>query len=218
VYSRRTAQVNPFSQAPVSFVGSPLCCGFSSNVALFENYCIQKNNSLCSICGIGLRHKRAVPRLSLKQNEDGTMSALTLTVAVNLVSEAINAGRGINAAPLTIAVLDTGGHLIALQREDGASLLRPDIAIGKAWGAIALGKGSRLLAQDAQQRPAFFSSLNSMGQGSVVPAPGGVLIRNQAGEVLGAIGISGDLSDVDEQVAIRAVEALDLRADGGVVG
>ena len=145
------------------------------------------------------------------------MSALTLKVAVNLVSEAINAGRGINAAPLTIAVLDTGGHLIALQREDGASLLRPDIAIGKAWGAIALGKGSRLLAQDAQQRPGFFSSLNSMGQGSVVPAPGGVLIRNQAGEVLGAIGISGDLSDVDEQVAIKAVEALDLRADGGVV-
>ena len=145
------------------------------------------------------------------------MSALTLKVAVNLVSEAISAGRGINAAPLTIAVLDTGGHLIALQREDGASLLRPDIAIGKAWGAIALGKGSRLLAQDAQQRPVFFSSLNSMGQGSVVPAPGGVLIRNQAGEVLGAIGISGDLSDVDEQVAIKAVEALDLRADGGVV-
>ncbi|MCP1475192.1 uncharacterized protein GlcG (DUF336 family) [Pseudomonas sp. EB276 TE3739] len=145
------------------------------------------------------------------------MSALTLKVAVNLVSEAISAGRGINAAPLTIAVLDTGGHLIALQREDGASLLRPNIAIGKAWGAIALGKGSRLLAQDAQQRPAFFASLSSMGHGSVVPAPGGVLIRNQAGVVLGAIGISGDLSDVDEQVAIKAVEALDLRADGGVI-
>ena len=144
------------------------------------------------------------------------MSALTLKVAVNLVNQAINAGREVNAAPLTIAVLDTGGHLIALQREDGASLLRPQVAIGKAWGAIALGKGSRLLAQDAQQRPAFFAALNSMGQGSVVPAPGGVLIRNQAGVVLGAIGISGDLSDVDEQVAIKAVEALDLRADGGV--
>ncbi|VVN65123.1 hypothetical protein PS718_00044 [Pseudomonas fluorescens] len=145
------------------------------------------------------------------------MSALTLKVAVNLVNEAINAGRGINAAPLTIAVLDSGGHLIALQREDGASLLRPQIAIGKAWGAIALGKGSRLLAVDAQQRPAFFAALNSMGQGSVVPAPGGVLIRDQAGEVLGAIGISGDLSDVDEQVAIKAVQALDLKADAGVV-
>lgn len=93
------------------------------------------------------------------------MSALTLKVAVNLVSEAINAGRGINAAPLTIAVLDTGGHLIALQREDGASLLRPDIAIGKAWGAIALGKGSRLLAQDAQQRPVVFFFAEQHGAG-----------------------------------------------------
>ena len=144
------------------------------------------------------------------------MSALTLKVAVNLVNEAISAGRGINAAPLTIAVLDSGGHLIALQREDGASLLRPQIAIGKAWGAIALGKGSRLLAVDAQQRPAFFAALNSTGQGSVVPAPGGVLIRDPAGNLLGAIGISGDLSDIDEQVAIKAVQALDLRADGGV--
>jgi len=145
------------------------------------------------------------------------MSALTLKVAVNLVSEAINAERGINAAPLTIAVLDAGGHLIALQREDGASLLRPHIAIGKAWGAIALGKGSRLLAQDAQQRPAFIAALNSLGQGSVVPVPGGVLIRDQDGRVLGAIGVSGDVSDVDEQVAVRAVEALQLRADAGVV-
>jgi uncharacterized protein GlcG (DUF336 family) len=144
------------------------------------------------------------------------MSALTLKVAVSLASKAIAFGREIGAAPLTIAVLDAGGHLVALQREDGASLLRPQIAIGKAWGAIALGKGSRLLALDAQQRPAFIAALNSLGQGSVVPAPGGVLIRDQAGHVLGAIGISGDLSDVDEQVAIQAVEAVDLQADAGV--
>nr|BFE95148.1 hypothetical protein GCM10020185_56840 [Pseudomonas brassicacearum subsp. brassicacearum] len=85
------------------------------------------------------------------------MSVLTLKIAVNLAGQALAAGREISAAPLTVAVLDSGGHLVALQREDGASLLRPQIAIGKAWGAIALGKGSRLLAQDAQQRPAFFS-------------------------------------------------------------
>ncbi|MGE7957878.1 GlcG/HbpS family heme-binding protein [Pseudomonas sp. NPDC089530] len=144
------------------------------------------------------------------------MSALTLKVAVNLASRAIAFGREISAAPLTIAVLDAGGHLVTLQREDGASLLRPQIATGKAWGAIALGKGSRLLALDAQQRPAFIAALNGLGQGSVVPAPGGVLIRDQEGVVIGAIGISGDLSDVDEQVAIQAVEALDLRADAGV--
>ncbi|EXF93820.1 GlcG protein [Pseudomonas fluorescens HK44] len=144
------------------------------------------------------------------------MSALTLKVAVSLTGQAIAFGRKIAAAPLTIAVLDAGGHLLSLQREDGASLLRPQIAIGKAWGAIALGKGSRLLALDAQQRPAFIAALNSLGQGSVVPAPGGVLIRDQDGVVLGAIGISGDTSDIDEQCAISAIEEQGLRADAGV--
>ena len=144
------------------------------------------------------------------------MSALTLKVAINLTGQALAAGREISAAPLTIAVLDSGGHLIALQREDGASLLRPQIAIGKAWGAIALGKGSRLLAKDAHQRPAFFAALNGLGQGNVVPAPGGVLIKGEDGRVLGAIGISGDTSDIDEQVAIRAVEGVGLKADAGV--
>ena len=144
------------------------------------------------------------------------MSALTLKIATQLASQALTAGRTISAAPLTIAVLDSGGHLITLQREDGASLLRPSIAIGKAWGAIALGKGSRLLALDAQQRPAFFAALNGMGQSDVVPAPGGVLIRDEAGQVIGAVGISGDTSDIDEQCAISAVEALGLRADAGV--
>ncbi|MFJ7883147.1 heme-binding protein [Pseudomonas sp. NPDC096917] len=144
------------------------------------------------------------------------MSALTLKVALNLTAQALGAGRQINASPLTVAVLDAGGYLLALQREDGASLLRPNIAIGKAWGAIALGKGSRLLALDAQQRPAFFAALNGMGQGDVVPAPGGVLIRDDQGNVIGAIGISGDTSDIDEQCAISAVEGLGLRADAGV--
>ncbi|OWQ39989.1 GlcG protein [Pseudomonas lactis] len=144
------------------------------------------------------------------------MSALTLKLATQLATQALTAGRTISAAPLTIAVLDSGGHLVALQREDGASLLRPQIAIGKAWGAIALGKGSRLLALDAQQRPAFIAALNSLGQGSVVPAPGGVLIRDQSGMVLGAIGISGDTSDIDEQCAVTAIEGVGLMADAGV--
>ena len=143
------------------------------------------------------------------------MSALTLKVAVNLANQAINAGRKINAAPLTIAVLDAGGHLVTLQREDGASLLRPQIAIGKAWGALALGKGSRLIAADAQQRPAFIGAVNNLAQGSLVPAPGGVLIRDERGEVIGAVGITGDTSDIDEQCAVSALESLGLQADAG---
>jgi len=143
------------------------------------------------------------------------MSALTLKLATQLATQALTAGRTISAAPLTIAVLDSGGHLVTLQREDGASLLRPQIAIGKAWGAIALGKGSRLLALDAQQRPAFIAALNSLGQGSVVRAGWGVDSGSER-RGAGRIGISGDTSDIDEQCAITAIEGVGLLADAGV--
>ncbi len=144
------------------------------------------------------------------------MSSLNLNVALNITLNALTAGRDRSAAPLTVAVLDAGGHLISLQREDGASLLRPQIAIGKAWGALALGKGSRLIAADAQQRPAFIAAVSNLAQGGLVPAPGGVLIRDASGEVIGAVGITGDTSDIDEQCAVSALESLGLQADAGV--
>ncbi|WP_152222193.1 heme-binding protein [Pseudomonas sp. SCB32] len=143
------------------------------------------------------------------------MSTISLETALDITRQALAASRELSTAPLTIAVLDAGGHLVTLQREDGASMLRPQIAIGKAWGAVALGKSSRLLAADAQQRPSFIAAVNTLAQGNVVPAPGGVLIRNSANEVIGAIGISGDASDIDEQCAIRGVQALGLVADAG---
>ena len=146
------------------------------------------------------------------------MSTLNLHIATAISNQALAVGRELSAAPLTVAVLDAGGHLICLQREDGASLLRPQIAIGKAWGAVALGKGSRSIAADAQQRPAFIGAVNTLADGKLVPAPGGVLIRDEAGQVVGAIGISGDTSDLDEQCAIRAVQAQGLTADGGMAG
>ncbi len=144
------------------------------------------------------------------------MPQLNLETALGIASQAFNTARELRTAPLTVAVLDAGGHLICLQREDGASMLRPQIAIGKAWGAIALGKGSRLIAADAQQRPAFIGAANNLAGGNLVPAPGGVLIRDQTGEVIGAVGISGDASDIDEQCAVSALEAMRLQADPGV--
>ncbi|WP_044874877.1 heme-binding protein [Pseudomonas sp. LFM046] len=143
------------------------------------------------------------------------MTTLTLETAVSISNHALSVGRELRTAPLTIAVLDAGGHLITLQRQDGASMLRPQIAIGKAWGAVALGKGSRLIAADAQQRPAFIGAVNNLADGNLVPAPGGVLIRDGQGQVIGAIGISGDTSDIDEQCAVSAVEAVGLKADAG---
>ncbi|KAF1055059.1 MAG: hypothetical protein GAK43_00488 [Stenotrophomonas maltophilia] len=143
------------------------------------------------------------------------MNALTLELALSITRSALAGGRERNAAPLTVAVLDAGGHLLSLQREDGASLLRPQVAIGKAWGAVALGKSSRALAADAQQRPSFIAAVNTLAQGNVVPAPGGVLVRNQANQVIGAVGISGDASDIDEACAVQAIEAAGLVADAG---
>lgn len=145
------------------------------------------------------------------------MSALNLHTATIISNHALALGRELSAAPLTVAVLDAGGHLISLQREDGASLLRPQIAIAKAWGAVALGKGSRAIAADAQQRPAFIGALNNLADGKLVPAAGGVLIRDERGAVIGAIGITGDTSDIDEQCAIGAVQAAGLKADAGAV-
>lgn len=143
------------------------------------------------------------------------MNVLNLQTATAISTRALAVGREISAAPLTVAVLDAGGHLISLQREDGASLLRPQIAIGKAWGAMALGKDSRLIAADAQQRPAFIGAVNNLADGKLVPAPGGVLIRNEQGEVIGAVGITGDTSDIDEQCALSALESLGLKAGAG---
>ena len=143
------------------------------------------------------------------------MSALNLHTATTISNHALALGRELSAAPLTVAVLDAGGHLISLLREDGASLLRPQIAIAKAWGAVALGKGSRAIAADAQQRPAFIGALNNLADGKLVPAAGGVLIRDERGAVIGAIGITGDTSDIDEQCAIGAVQAVGLEADAG---
>jgi uncharacterized protein GlcG (DUF336 family) len=118
-------------------------------------------------------------------------------------------------APLTVAVLDAGGHLKVLKREDGSSLLRPEIAVGKAWGVLGMGFGSRDLAQRATKMPAFFNALSDLSGGRMVPVPGGVLIRSASGEILGSVGISGDTSDNDEICAVHGIKAAGLTPDTG---
>lgn len=116
--------------------------------------------------------------------------------------------------PLTVAVIDAGGHLKALAREDGTSTLRPDIAFGKAHGAIAMGLGSRALFNRAQAQPYFIQSMSALAGGALVPVPGGVLIRRD-GIIIGAVGITGDNSDNDEACAITAIEDCGYEADPG---
>jgi len=139
------------------------------------------------------------------------MGKLSLNQAEIIVNTALDARRAAGGMPLSVAVLDDGGHIKLLKREDGATLFRADIAIGKAWGAIAMGVSSRMIGQVAQQNPGFVAALNVAAQGKILPNPGGVLIRDaSSGEVLGAVGVSGDLPDRDEAFAIAAVNAAGL--------
>ena len=138
--------------------------------------------------------------------------SVTLAQASTIVDVALKKGRDTNCAPLTVAVLDAGGHLVAFKREDKTGILRYDIANGKAWGALGMGFGSRELADRAGKNPLFFGVLATVSQGRLIPVPGGVLIKDAEGSVLGAVGISGDTSDKDEVCAIAGIEAAGLKA------
>jgi len=143
------------------------------------------------------------------------MAALTLAQASEIVDSALAAGRRYGFKPLTVAVLDAGGHLVALKREDSSSLLRPEIAIGKAWGTLGMGFGGRELERRAKAVPTFFSALAELAAGRMVPVPGGVLIRDAAGGIVGAVGISGDISVNDEMCAVAGIKAAGLVPDTG---
>jgi uncharacterized protein GlcG (DUF336 family) len=143
------------------------------------------------------------------------MNALPLATAERIADVCLQTAREQGMQPLTVAVLDAGGHLVVLKRDDGSSLLRPEIATGKAWGALGMGFGGRELARRAEKMPGFFAALNAVSHGRMVPVPGGALIRNVAGAIVGAIGASGDTSDRDEVCIVAGVQAAQLIADTG---
>lgn len=143
------------------------------------------------------------------------MAALKLAQANEIIAKALAEAYARKLKPLGVAVLDAGGHLIAFQREDGATFLRVEIAIGKAWGALGMGFGTRELAQRAANFPSFVTAVGILSEGRMVPSPGGVLILNDDGEVLGGVGISGDAGDNDEACALAGIKAIGLSAMPG---
>jgi|SRR5579864_8944168 len=143
------------------------------------------------------------------------MQALTLDLATGIADAALRAARDAALKPLTVVVLDAGGHDVVLKREDGCGILRADIARGKAWGALGMGLGSRELGRRAEQNPRFFAALAATSGGRLIPNPGGVLIRNAGGDLLGAVGTSGDQADRDEACAIAGIGAVGLVPDAG---
>ena len=141
---------------------------------------------------------------------------ITLTQAGTIVRRALEHAREQELPPMTVAVLDAGGHLVAFAREDRSSLLRERIARGKALGALNMGVGSRSLAGRAAAHPQFINAVTALAEGNLVPVPGGVLVRDADEEIIGAVGVSGHQPDLDEECAVRGITAADLRADPGV--
>ena len=142
--------------------------------------------------------------------------AIKLAQASTIVDVALQKGRELNLRPLVVAVLDAGGHLVAYKREDKSAILRFEIAYGKAYGALGMGFGSRGLYERAQKAPMFITTLTAASQGRVMAAPGGVLIQDQDGDTIGAVGISGDTSDNDEACAVAGISAAGLKAETGL--
>ncbi len=144
------------------------------------------------------------------------MSELTLARAQSMIADALSHARGQKLQPMAVAVLDARGALKAFAAEEGTSLKRGEIAIGKAYGALSMGLGSRSLFKRAQEQPFFIAAVTHAVGGSLVPVPGGVLIKGQGGVLLGALGISGDTSDNDEAAAVAGIQAAGFSADPGV--
>jgi uncharacterized protein GlcG (DUF336 family) len=141
------------------------------------------------------------------------MTTLTLDAATTIIDAGLAAGRKAKLGALTVAVLDAGGHIVALKREDGSSILRPEIAMGKAWGALGMGMSSRAIQDRLGARPVFLGALATASGGRMIPVPGGVLIKDKAGAIIGAVGVTGDTSDADEYCAIAGIDAAGLTAD-----
>ena len=140
---------------------------------------------------------------------------ITLDLAQKLVDAALAEAIKLKLKPLAIGVMDARGCLVAFAAQDGTSLLRAEVAQAKGYGALALGMGSRAIFKRAQEQAFFVDAVNSLADGKIIPVPGGVLIRDAAGALLGVIGISGDTSDNDERCAVAAIAAAGLVAETG---
>jgi len=162
--------------------------------------------------GQGLPSLARVGTLSFVRHpmKGASMSSLTLAQANKIVETALAKAREMKIKPLAVAVLDESGHVKSLQREDGASMFRCDVAIGKAWASVGMGVASRTLLQRAKENPQFFGALSATAQGKFLPQTGAVVIKDAHGNVLGAAGASGGTGEEDEAVCIAGVEAAGL--------
>ncbi|QDI75325.1 GlcG/HbpS family heme-binding protein [Leisingera aquaemixtae] len=141
------------------------------------------------------------------------MAGISLDQARTIIRAALDSGHGRNLKPLSVVVLDAGGHVQAFEREDGAAPGRFAIAHGKAYGAVMLGMAGTAQMARAESQAYFMAAVNGVYGGQVVPVPGGVLVRDGTGDVIGAVGVTGDTSDNDAAAAIAGIESAGLHGE-----
>jgi uncharacterized protein GlcG (DUF336 family) len=141
------------------------------------------------------------------------MAEITLRKARTIVRKALEKGRELELKPLSVVVLDAGGHVIAFEREDGASPGRFAIAQGKAYGTVMLGMAGTAQRDRAEAQAYFMAAVNGLYGGKVVAVPGGVLVRDGKGAILGAVGVTGDTSENDAAAALAGIEAAGLKGE-----
>jgi len=142
------------------------------------------------------------------------MAGVATRKARSIIKAAVAKGQEMELKPLSVVVLDDGGHVIAFERGEGAAPGRFAIAHGKAYGAVMLGMGGKAQMERAEAQGYFMNAVNGVFGGATVPVPGGVLIRDKKGEVIGAVGVTGDTSDNDALCGIAAIEGAGLTAEG----
>ena len=141
------------------------------------------------------------------------MSQRNLQAANKIIDKALANARETGVKPLAVVVIDGSGNMVAAQRDDGASMFRIDVGLGKAWASVAMGASSRALAKRAKDNPNFFLTLAATAQGKFLPQPGGVLIRDAKGAIIGAAGASGGTGEEDEAACVFGIEQAGLVAD-----
>lgn len=141
------------------------------------------------------------------------MTAVTLQQADRIIDAILGRGREFDCRPLSVAVTDAGARLKAFKKEDGSAMMRFEMAMGKAYAALALGRSSSLVHARAEERPLFMNYLIGASGGQLFPEGGGMLIRDAQGEVIGAVGVTGDTEERDEELAAHGIRAAGLRTD-----
>ena len=146
------------------------------------------------------------------------MSLVTLEQSERIIDAVLARGRELRCRPLSVVVVELGAKVKAFKKEDGSAMMRIEMALGKAFAALALGRSSSLVRERTEERPLFMSYVNAASDGQIFAEGGGMLIRDERGEVIGAVGVTGDTQERDEELAAHGIRAAGLRTDEDCAG